>query len=602
MKQRYRILFFILFFVRTGLAHNIVLIYPNFRSIELGSSLSYFVDATNTKNIHTLHLNKFLLYPKKSVNLGLTGNIVWLMFHCKSKCNHVKHLVLDIDDVYSANVNFYVFEKSKLLRKYENYDWKTKLKNRVIKTRYFAFPLEIKPNQELRVIFSIQEKNGFLFVPATLYEKNLYEEQYERFDMLYSIPIIFIGIISLITFILWIGAKEQILVYYFLYQFGFLIYALNNEGIMAQYFPTFLSSPIWYVYGITISYSGNLLFALKFILISLKKDDYKGISIIVYSYIGFSLVWCLFLTLMNFEQKFTSITTSIASFSYVLIFAIALFGLIKKAHNAKLYFFATLPFLLSALLIRIVVLDFINLDLNFISSEVMYLMNYYAPLFEVILLGLGLIFFFRREREKLLMSLLDIEKQKLHTQETERRRIAQDLHDDLGGTLSAIKGRMSNESTAADTISLIEKAIEDLRLISRNLMPSELANEGLTKAISHTIERLQSASQIKFIYIIFGKEVRLSEEQELNIYRIVAEMLNNIIKHSKATEVVLQFIFYEQYLFISLEDNGIGIKTDSNTWGIGLKNINSRIAFLKAKLITDSSNKGTTFIIEIPYS
>ena len=61
-------------------------------------------------------------------------------------------------------------------------------------------------------------------------------------------------------------------------------------------------------------------------------------------------------------------------------------------------------------------------------------------------------------------------------------------------------------------------------------------------------------------------------------------------------------IYHEKYLLISLEDNGIGINTNENTWGIGLKNINSRVEIIKAKIITDSSIKGATFIIEVLYA
>jgi signal transduction histidine kinase len=132
-------------------------------------------------------------------------------------------------------------------------------------------------------------------------------------------------------------------------------------------------------------------------------------------------------------------------------------------------------------------------------------------------------------------------------------------------------------------------------------MPLELANEGLVKAITHTITRLQNSSQIEFTYIPFGKATQLSEEKELNIYRIVAELLNNIVKHSKATKAIIQLVYHDNYLLISLEDNGIGINTNENTWGIGLKNINSRVEFMKAKIITDSNAKGTTFMIEVSY-
>lgn len=602
MKQLIRILSFIILFVRIGMGNDIVKIKPNFHSSELSGKLYYCLDTSGNK---IPPINNFKPYTQTSLNLGLIEGTAWLMFDCKSECTFTQKLVLDIDVVYAEGVNFYVFENGKVLSKYENYSWKTKIKDRIIKTRYFAFPIEIKPNQELRIIFSMQEKNGFFYAPTTLYERNWYHEQYERFNVLYSIPLIFIGIISIITIILWPVIKENVLIYYFLYQVGFLIYSLNSEGIMAQYFPVTLSYPFWYVYGVTISYSGYLLLSLNVILITLASKELKILKIIIYTYILCSLLWCLFILLMGFDEVYSGVSSTIASFSYILIFVIAVFGLMKKTPNSTLYFIAILPVLFSALLIRVTVFDFINFELHlgsFVTSEILYLMNYYAPLFEVILLGIGLFLFFRREREKLILNLLDVQKQKINTQETERRRLAQDLHDDLGGTLSAIRGRISNITSNIEVINLVEKAIMDLRLVSRNLMPPELANEGLSKAIYQTIVRLQSSSKIEFTFISFGNEIRLSEEKELNIYRIVSELLNNIIKHSKATTAIIQLVFHEKYLHITVEDNGIGINSNVSSEGIGLKNVNSRAKFITAKIFTDFNINGTTFFIEIPYN
>lgn len=601
MKQLIKISFFILLFVRISMGNDIVRINPDFHSNDLSGKLYFCLDS-NAKKIPPIH--KFKPYTQASLNLGLIESTAWLMFDCKSESNFTQNLVLDIDVVYAEGVNFYIFENGKILSKYENYSWKTNIKDRVIRTRYFAFPIEIKPHQELRVIFSMQEKNGFFYAPTTLYERNWYQEQYDRFNLLYSIPIIFIGIISVITIILCLVIKESALIYYFLYQFGFLIYSLNSEGIMALYFPATLSQPFWYVYGVTISYCGYLLLSLNVILITLSSKELKVLKIIIYSYILCSVLWCFFIFLMGFDEDFSGISSTIASFSYILIFVIAIFGLLKKVPNSTLYFIAILPVLFSALLIRFTVFDFINFEFHvesFVTSEILYLMNYYAPLFEVILLGIGLALYFRREREKLILNLLDVHRQKIHTQEMERRRLAQDLHDDLGGTLSAIKGIMSNVMTNVEIISLIEKAIMDLRIFSRNLMPPELANEGLVKAIYQTILRLQSSSKIEFTFISFGEEIRLSEDKELNIYRIVSELLNNIIKHSKANKALVQLVFHEKYLHVTVEDNGVGINTNVSSEGMGLKNVNSRAKFIAAKIHTDFTMRGTTFFIEIPY-
>jgi signal transduction histidine kinase len=194
----------------------------------------------------------------------------------------------------------------------------------------------------------------------------------------------------------------------------------------------------------------------------------------------------------------------------------------------------------------------------------------------------------------------ELVKQVIETQETERQRLAKDLHDELGGTLSIIKAKVAQETANSATINLVEKAINDLRLVSRNLMPPELASEGLSRAIYYTLERIQSSSDIEFTFITFGEEQRQNQETELNIYRIVTELLNNILKHSKATKAVVQLIYYAESLSILVEDNGVGIKKNQNDWGIGLKNINSRVEFLNARIHMDFGIGGTTTVIEVP--
>jgi signal transduction histidine kinase len=150
-------------------------------------------------------------------------------------------------------------------------------------------------------------------------------------------------------------------------------------------------------------------------------------------------------------------------------------------------------------------------------------------------------------------------------------------------------------------IQLVNQAIQDLRLISWNLLPPDLMKDGLVAALENAVERIQKSSDIKFTFIHFGKEKQLPEKSRIHIYRIVLEVFNNILKHSKAHEATMQLIFHEQMIYLSIEDNGIGINEESSSWGIGFKNIQTRVDNLQAQWHIDTSNLGTTFILEIPY-
>jgi signal transduction histidine kinase len=193
----------------------------------------------------------------------------------------------------------------------------------------------------------------------------------------------------------------------------------------------------------------------------------------------------------------------------------------------------------------------------------------------------------------------------ISAQEHERQRISQDLHDDLGSTLSMLKFRLeeSNKTFDNQLISEIEttnKAVEDLRQISYNLMPTMFLQRGLVIALEELINVNKIGSKVEFVHS--GKEKRLDLDIELNIFRIIKELLNNALKHAKASKIEFQLIYFDDFLFISIEDNGIGFKENqSKTEGNGLKNINLRVNYLKGKLEFESSKKGTQFSIEIPY-
>src|SRR5690606_41176724 len=97
----------------------------------------------------------------------------------------------------------------------------------------------------------------------------------------------------------------------------------------------------------------------------------------------------------------------------------------------------------------------------------------------------------------------------------------------------------------------------------------------------------------------YGNDIQLTKSIETVIYRIIQELVNNIIKHANATEALVQLNSYDSNLFITVEDNGIGFQNNKENLGIGLKNISSRIAFLNAQLEEEHHKQGTTFHINI---
>jgi len=203
------------------------------------------------------------------------------------------------------------------------------------------------------------------------------------------------------------------------------------------------------------------------------------------------------------------------------------------------------------------------------------------------------------------------------TQDQERKRIAQDIHDSLGSVLSAAKLKLSSleetKSTLSpdqyekyqSTLSLLDEAAVELRSISHNIMPATLSKLGLVAALQNLIGKISGRSGLQISFTAHELEGRIEETTEISIYRIILELINNIVKHAKADKVSIQLIKYPEYINLIVEDNGQGFdkhKAMEEKKGIGLGNVLSRVEFLKGTVDIDSApGKGTTVIIEIPY-
>ena len=254
--------------------------------------------------------------------------------------------------------------------------------------------------------------------------------------------------------------------------------------------------------------------------------------------------------------------------------------------------------------------------------------NYFLLLVSLGLLLLAVTAFvgYRNFKKKNQLKAIEIEKLKyeqeakvynamLDGQEHERKRLAIDLHDGLAGRLSATRinlekltlgkkqGEGEEELQILKAAENIDDALSELRSIARNLMPETLFKFGLKTAIEDYCSSISSGTEdVKFILQFYDSDIPLSKNALLTLYRIMQELINNAVKHAKAKEVLIQYIIENQKINITVEDNGIGFsKSDLiNKSGMGLKNLNTRVAYLNGTIEFDSiPGEGTTVQIEI---
>jgi PAS domain S-box-containing protein len=203
----------------------------------------------------------------------------------------------------------------------------------------------------------------------------------------------------------------------------------------------------------------------------------------------------------------------------------------------------------------------------------------------------------------------------ISTEERERTRFAQDLHDDLGPLLSTAKLYIRSFETAKDlkhreiainqSIKTIDEAILSIKELSNNISPHVLRNFGLTSGINSLVNKINETKTIK-ISFTSGLSERLGESAESSIFRIVSELVNNTIKHANATRAYIEINKNENDFILTYSDNGIGFKIEpalKKKMSRGLTNILNRVNLLGGEADLDSApNKGFNVFIRLPFS
>ncbi len=249
----------------------------------------------------------------------------------------------------------------------------------------------------------------------------------------------------------------------------------------------------------------------------------------------------------------------------------------------------------------------------------------------VLLLGLFVLGIYYVQRNRINKKNAQIAEQKISTllneqeiktynamidgQEEERKRIAGDLHDRLGSMLSTVKLLFSALDDKLDKAQeenkmqyeragmLLDEAVAEVRRISHNLSTGMVISFGLVTALQELTESINQSGMIQCKLLTYGKKERLDQQTEIGVYRMIQELISNILKHAKASVITIQLNHMDTTVSVSVEDNGIGFNVAEKikSGGLGLKNLEARAAKLNGTFYVDSQpGKGTLSVIEIP--
>ncbi len=226
---------------------------------------------------------------------------------------------------------------------------------------------------------------------------------------------------------------------------------------------------------------------------------------------------------------------------------------------------------------------------------------------------------YKLKRERELQKALRLQQEQatiniLQAEENERKRIASDLHDGVGQLMTAalmnMKAASQNDNINMEektilfykALELLSESCNEVRMVSHKMMPNALLKKGLLNAVRDFVQQL-STETIKINVSATGLDTPLPDVTETILFRVIQESVSNAIKHSKAERLDINIHKDEKEITLMIEDNGVGFNKEnlSENDGIGIKNITSRVEYLKGTIdISSSEGKGTLIAIHIP--
>jgi signal transduction histidine kinase len=562
--------------------------------------------------------NGFTLQGSNQFNPGFTKSVYWLAVKIDSSANP-DSLKLIIGQPVVNQIDFYSVDENlspHFLYKTGDY---FPFKQRPYPTVEYAFPLS---KQSTLYLLRIDKHNESLQLTFnTLAATEFISSQTNNSVITGALTGI---IILLLIFGLYLSiiTGNKVYIFYVLYITSGWLWVLSDLGYGFKYIwpentwfanrsrPVFSNLTIGFSLQYLIYYLGNI--RNKFLLKLLKATSYFGLIIVG--------VWLLPLNVYNAAQLswFLLISIPLTAFVYVITTFITLVVEVRHRNVMAIFYLAALmPLLFLVVTYLLNHSGFINISGTFIEHYGVAC----GYVIEAIILTFGLVYRFntyRVEKEQLHIAYERQQKENakalIDTEAKERRRIADELHDVAGSMLSAAKLNITSiketDALAVDAKHKLEKAEEainivsgSIRTLSHALSPIMLDKIGLKKSIGNIVAFFNSSRKLHIETVIIGFETfdpRL-ENIYTAIYSIVYELLNNIAKHSKASNAILELVEHEESIILIAEDNGIGFKEDSTSNTKGLSGIISKVNYFNGSIVFDNNdNKGVIISIEIP--
>jgi two-component system, sensor histidine kinase LadS len=577
-------------------------------------SLHYFLDSGSERSYNRYRSIMSLMHPvPASLNLSYKNEQVWLRMDLPGLPLTDSVVYLEINNPHINYLGAWLLNDGNLLMEYPMTGDHLPFRTRNMNHAQFVYKINLKTDH-LQLLLLVDKRNEQLHLPLNFFTDDEFMVYNRQNNLLQGLLVGISIFILLFTLFLYFNMRDRLYVYYSLYVLMVAGYIFTDFGLSFMFLYPNHPGIADFIRPFTISQAP--LYYILFSRALLKtKDHFPRIYQFTNWFIGFYLL-CFVLAftvipntgmLRIFWLVFMQV---LMVASIIPVFVFAALGYTRKIRYSGYIFFASLLFTISSQ----VYMQYItgNLPDSLLTRNAVNI----GFSVEVCLLALALSVRFKNYKlhaEELLVELNrrqeNIFKSVSEYQEKEMKRLSGLLHDSIGAGLSSIKYNLealgdkplNNASLLQHTIEDVSSLTDEVRNISHSLSPVILQKKGLMQALRDLVEQYNRAGKIHIHLESIGTLEASAFQNELMVYRILQELMQNAVKHAHATEVMIQVMLEPELISIFVEDNGRGFDTANLKEGLGFSQIKGLVTFVNGRFEVDSQvNKGCRISIEFP--
>jgi signal transduction histidine kinase len=554
-------------------------------------------------------------YLKHNVKLENNEQTIWIKIPIKSY-DKSKIDLLEIKEPLINFVQVWIVKDGLVLKRFEKTGDHMPFYSRPIDYANFIFPFSEIKNNDFDVVIATDKRHTTKSIPLYFYTENEFSSQVQLINLLKGFLLGLVSILFLYNFYLAIIARKMVYIWYGIYLFFILIYFFMDMGLLFQFF--YPNSP--------------------------KYNDVLRVAVISFSIVPFTFFLNQFLQYSKHKPSFVLINY-VLLFLFVVTFTMGIIGSFSGDFENQQFWIRVYgvisPFIIFVLLAesiyawlkKIPFSNFTTISIGgFLSMSIIFLLHEKRIIgdniftnniinigisIEILLMTLAIAYRFnlyKKESEILLLERNEIQRQMLtdviKNKEQEMQRLSSILHDSVGARISAIRLNLenliglksqNNKDVELKSLTLeVSKVADEIRNFSHQISPLLLQKNGIIKSIYDLVKSINNANLIQLQFESLGSENSLVFQYELMVYNIVQELIQNMIKHSNATEGIIQIILEKDFISLFVEDNGKGFLIHETKDGLGFLQIKKMVNFAKGTIFIQSEpNKGCTISIEI---